>query len=459
MAVALAVFVAGASSRWGAAGFLMPLAGLAALALTWRPGMALAFAVGLSVLVEPGGQGLVPGADVLYREGPGRLTPADWLLAVALAAVALDALRRRAAVRIPGPLAASSMLVVLAAISGGAVGYAAGVAPVDLLGALRPVLVLVAVPLAVLALELDRATLIRCLVALGGLAVVKAILGLLAVASEGGAATMTFYEPAANWLMLVTVLAVLAMVLRGTRPPFAPAVALGTVLMVASLVLSFRRSFWIAAVLALVVVVLVATSAAGWRLVLPSAALLAVAVAVLSSIDLGTTGSAIAERAESLSPTRIEQNAEDRYRFDERANVLGELRRSPLTGLGVDVPWRATERGLPVEHADGRRYVHMAPLWWWLKLGVLGLVAYAATIGAALLMAWRVWRRGAPGIVRAFGVASVGAVLGLVAIETTASFTGVDDRFTALFAAQLGLLAAASLRAGDHRRPPVRRGA
>jgi len=200
-------------------------------------------------------------------------------------------------------------------------------------------------------------------------------------------------------------------------------------------------------------VLLVATSAAGWRLVLPSVALLAVAVAVLSSMDLGSTGSAIAQRAESLSPTRIEQNAEDRSRFDERANVLGELRRAPVTGLGVDVPWRATERGLPVEHPDGRRYVHMAPLWWWLKLGILGLVAYAATLVAALLMAWRVWRRGAPGIVRVFGVASVGAVLGLVAIETTASFTGVDDRFTLLFASQLGLLATAWVRAGAAPRP------
>ena len=33
------------------------------------------------------------------------------------------------------------------------------------------------------------------------------------------------------------------------------------------------------------------------------------------------------------------------------------------------------------------------------------------------------------------------AILGLVVMDTTASFTGVDQRFTVLFGAQLGLLA------------------
>ena len=42
---------------------------------------------------------------------------------------------------------------------------------------------------------------------------------------------------------------------------------------------------------------------------------------------------------------------------------------------------------------------------------------------------------------RAFALASLCAMVGLIAIDTTASFTGVDPRLTILFAAQVGVLA------------------
>jgi hypothetical protein len=58
------------------------------------------------------------------------------------------------------------------------------------------------------------------------------------------------------------------------------------------------------------------------------------------------------------------------------------------------------------------------------------------------LLSWRTWRNNREPIFRCFGLASMCGVLGLLAIETTASFTGVDARFTVVFATQLGLLAA-----------------
>ena len=58
-----------------------------------------------------------------------------------------------------------------------------------------------------------------------------------------------------------------------------------------------------------------------------------------------------------------------------------------------------------------------------------------------MILAWQAWRRSAEPVLRAFGLASLCGIAGLVAVETTASFTGVDARFTVLFAAQLGLLA------------------
>jgi uncharacterized membrane protein len=94
-----------------------------------------------------------------------------------------------------------------------------------------------------------------------------------------------------------------------------------------------------------------------------------------------------------------------------------------------------------VEHSEGRNYVHFAALWYWLKLGILGLVAYFSLLGGSALLAWRVWRNAREPLVRAFGLASLCGFAGLLVIETTASFTGIDLRFTVLLAAQIGLLA------------------
>ena len=149
----------------------------------------------------------------------------------------------------------------------------------------------------------------------------------------------------------------------------------------------------------------------------------------------------LATRFESLSPTKIQQNAEDRYRLDERANVVAEIERHPVSGIGLQQGWAATARSLPVEHLNGRSYVHFGFLWWWLKLGILGAAAFVAVIAGGMLLAWRTWRRNREPILRCFGIASLCGIAGLATIETTASFTGVDARFTVLFAAQLGLLA------------------
>lgn len=85
--------------------------------------------------------------------------------------------------------------------------------------------------------------------------------------------------------------------------------------------------------------------------------------------------------------------------------------------------------------------MHFAALWFWMKLGILGLVAYVTLLVGAAVLAWRVWRESREPLMRAFGLASLCGLAGLVAIETTASFTGVEPRFTVLIGAQIGLLA------------------
>jgi len=248
---------------------------------------------------------------------------------------------------------------------------------------------------------------------------------------------LTYYEPTANWLVMIALFGIVATLLARVRPPMW--VLLSGPLLFASLLFSYRRSFWIAVVLGLLLVLLIGTSPMGRRLLVPTSLALGFAIWAMGSINVGSQVP-ILKRVASLTPSKLESNAEDRYRLDERANVLGEIREHPLTGLGMTIPWAATVRPLSVEHEGGREYVHFAALWYWLKLGILGLVAYVGVIVGGMLLAWRGWRATRDPWMRAFSLASLCGLAGLVAIETTATFTGVDPRFTVLFATQLGLL-------------------
>jgi len=119
----------------------------------------------------------------------------------------------------------------------------------------------------------------------------------------------------------------------------------------------------------------------------------------------------------------------------------------------VERGWVASARALPVEHVDGRLYVHFALLWWWLKLGILGAAAFVGLLLGGFVLAWRTWRRNREPLFRCFGLASLVGLAGLIAIETTASFSGVDARFTVALGAQLGLLAALSAGSASRAEP------
>jgi O-antigen ligase len=211
-------------------------------------------------------------------------------------------------------------------------------------------------------------------------------------------------------------------------------------LLLTSLVLSYRRSFWIADLLGLALVVLLGLGSGGRKVLVPGVVLVGVAIWSLGGIAL-QSDSPLGQRVKSLSSSNIQAKPDDRYRLDERANVVAAIKHQPITGLGVGVGWAATAQPLPVEVNPDHQYVHFALLYWWLKLGILGMLAYVGTLAAGLAMAFRVWRLAAAPAIRAFGLGSLCSIVGLVVIETTATFTGVDIRFTIAFAGQLALLA------------------
>jgi O-antigen ligase len=86
--------------------------------------------------------------------------------------------------------------------------------------------------------------------------------------------------------------------------------------------------------------------------------------------------------------------------------------------------------------------VHFAVLWWWLKMGVLGLVAYVAVMTAGIALGVRVWRRATDEVIRVGGLAAAMAFAGLALTEATATFVGAEVRMTTIAGAFLGLLAA-----------------
>lgn len=429
----------------GTLALCVPLAIALVVVVLMRPLLAVSIALLVPILFEGASFGLFTSLAHIYNPFYKRLTPVDALLFLAIVSVALDMLRDRRPLRYPKELRFPHILLVLGMLCGIAVGKSAGSSGLkSLILAENLLAYLVIAPIAVanLRVEPDRLKLL-----IGGLfavAIFKAFVGLVEVGAHKGVSiegsqNLTYYEPTANWVTMLALFGIVAAMLARLRPPLW--MLLGTPLLIASLLLSYRRSFWIATVLGLLLIVLLALSPVGRRLLVPTALLVAAGIWLLGSINFQSSQSPIVKRVASLNPSSLTTNVEDRYRLDERANVWGEIKEKPITGLGINVSWNSSKRPLPIEHEEAREYVHFAALWWWMKMGILGLLAYLALLLATARLAWRVWRERTETIFRAFGLASLCGVAGLLVAETTATFTAAELRFTIVFAIQIGLLA------------------
>jgi O-antigen ligase len=432
-----------ATTKLGLAGLVAPLAPIGALLLLRWPLATVLFVVGLVVLFEGPTFGIFTFGSHLYDKIYGDLAVTDVIVALAVVSVGLHLVRMRRPLLVPRSLRWPSALLVLAMAVGFVMGHEAGASVRFVLASEDVLAFLLVLPIVIANLPLRRDQVRQLLYGTVALAIFKAFLGLVEVASGQGqeierGTHLTYKEPTANWLVMCAILAIVAALVRRARPP--RWMLAGTPLLLASLLLSYRRSFWIAFVLAAMLVVLLALSPLGRRLLMPVVVSIGAAIWLLGSIHFQSQ-LPVVKRAVSLQPSRVEANVEDRYRLDERANVIAEIRSHPIAGIGMTIPWKATARPLPVEHEGGREYVHFAALWFWLRLGVLGLLAYVGYLLAGLRLAWQAWRRSREPALAAFGLASLCAIVGLVVIETTATFTGVSARFTILLAAQIGLLA------------------
>jgi hypothetical protein len=447
-ATAGALITAAAALKLGLAALLLPIAAMAGVLLLRYPGPVLAAAVGLVVLCETSEFALLPQTGHLYDDLVKGFMPLDGLLVLAVAGTAAQVVQDRRPVRLPpAPLMLALTLLGLGLASGILVGREAGVGVGDSLLQVHTFVFLAVTPLVAANLRITERDVKHVLAGAVVLAGVKALIGLFLVASGRGvtvydASVLTYYEPTANWVMTVALLAVLACAVARVKLPW-------WALASAPLMLSYRRSFWIADLLGIALVVLLGLSNNGRRVLLPAVLLVAAAIWSLGGIAV-QSDTPLGQRVQSLSSSKLQAKPEDRYRLDERANVVAEIKREPVTGLGFGVGWRASARPLPVEVNPDHEYVHFAVLYWWLKLGILGMLAYVSFLGAGLVLSFGVWRRASDPVFRAFGLGSMCSFVGLAVIETTATFTGPDPRMTLLLGAQLALLAVLWRSRRDH---------
>ncbi|HEX2015883.1 MAG TPA: O-antigen ligase family protein [Solirubrobacteraceae bacterium] len=426
--------------------------GLVLLPLLMMRAEAAASVVLVPAVLFEGTAGQLGGAPAFYQSLPVHSTPLEVLLVIALIAVLISS-RQGARLRWPGPLTGPLVVLILATVSGMVIGVLNGVDKGLMLTSARTLLYLALVPLVVVNVWRTPRQIRHLLTAAAALIILKSALGIVSLRTGQSfqlqGTKFTYYEPVVNFLCMGYILFVLAAVLRRVRLPWW--VLAGTVVVLMSLVLAYRRSFWIAAVLGFVLVLVMASGQTGRPLLLLACAVIGVAVyltVVQGVVTEPQASGPLARRLASLNPNKLTTNPDDRYRLDERRNVLAELRDQPITGLGLANPWHA-RYPLPAEHVGGHDYVHFAALWFWLKLGLIGLIGYGALMIGAVSAARRVWIAHADPLLRSLGLAIGVTIVGLFVVETTATFTGANPRFTVIFGAVLGVLASVHLSLRD----------
>ncbi|MGA2756925.1 MAG: O-antigen ligase family protein [Solirubrobacteraceae bacterium] len=192
--------------------------------------------------------------------------------------------------------------------------------------------------------------------------------------------------------------------LRGWRQWTAVSAVL--VLNAVSLLLTFERTFWVAAVVAVLLVVVRSGRARRARALLSILAGTIVGVSVLAAVS-PTTLQTAEQRLLSIGQYQTDNSV--RYRTVESGFVIAKIRAKPLLGwgLGDTIYWGQPWDQVP---PSAQSYTHVGYLWLFWREGLLG-----AAVFLLLLLLSAVW----PGKVRGGPLASaikVGAQASVVAL-------------------------------------------
>jgi hypothetical protein len=444
--VAVGVGLAEGFDRIGPVLAVLIVAVAAFVALVLRPKLTLGILAVTNLVFESDSEAFLSQADLFYAPiAEGAIEVSDILLLALLTGVLVDSVRRSRRLRGPGALGLPLVALVAAIVVGAVTGWFGDHEGAALFHGVRKLAYLVVLPVLVVNVLETKRDLHVALALFAGVVVYKCAEGLTSWLLGAGrtveGTVLTFYSPPANLALLVFAIAVLAALLVRVRLPRLLWIV-GPVA-VAVLLLSFRRNFYLALVLCVILLILVVTGRQGRALLIPAIAAVVLALWLgFSALGATESNSPVLERVQSLSPTSIELRAYDRYRIDEQRNVLAEIERQPLTGLGLGVPWQA-RYPVAVALPGGQQYVHGTVLWYWLKLGILGVIAYFWLMLAAVRLGMRLWRNAADDLTRLAGLTLAIGLIGLMAAETSGAFLGVQARLTVLVGTALGWLVAA----------------
>jgi O-antigen ligase len=434
-------------------GLAAPAAEAALLLLVSSARIALlgAFLVGMVAEDDPSwGVNL----SAVYNHGTAQPSPFEALEAIAAVAVLLHLVATRLPPRMPRPFGPVLTVTALALVAGVVQGATAGATQSGLLSTVEGTAPLILIPVLVVNVVRSRDEL-RVALAIGvALAGFKAFAGLFVYFShlapvEGGFGRLTYFQAPANLLMMLMLMGML--VAAAARVPVPRWTKLLAPVAFIAIVLSFRRTIWLGTAIGTAVIAFPALGYVGRRIAVPSLALVIAAGYLVLSTGLGGgLQGPLVTRAESISLSKISANDQDRYRIDERRNVLAAIEREPLTGLGIGIPW--PERyPVGLSFVDQQDFTHIGALFWWMKMGILGLVAYLLTIGAMVAAGARVWLRHPDADVRAFGLAAAGFAVGLAVVELANTVLADSERGSMLYGVVLGLLAVAYAQLTDSR--------
>lgn len=437
-----------AQDRYGSIMFAgLVVIGLVGLVLLARPGVTFVVFATATVLLEEDKAGFLPATAAFYDGVYRTLSPFDLLFITLTLAVLIGLGREGRRPALPDPFTFPLLLLGCGAAVGIVVGYSAGARLQDILYPARTIAYVILTPFLLLQV-LDSRRKVR-MVVYGAIALAgwKGIEGTLAYVSGRGRAiegtTLTYYAPAAPWLLVLFLLGVLAAVLVGYRLPWWM-LPISTFAFLA-LLFSFRRSFWVALILGAIIVLVLARGERRFRVLVPAVlvfgVVFAAGLASFGSLGGVSVPAPVLERARELNPNSFNVSGNDRYRIAERRNVINDLRHHAVLGRGLAVPWHASK---PIRGTfeGSRTYVHMALLNHWLKFGILGVIAYVWLMGSIVFAAYRSWRRADEALFRIGALALLGATIGLATADLTASLSNSNVRLSFLVAIGIGWLAA-----------------
>ena len=200
------------------------------------------------------------------------------------------------------------------------------------------------------------------------------------------------------------------------------------------IVLSLRRAIWIDIVVALAITGLWSRRS-GFR------AVIALGLGVVVVLELVYPGAAFSYIEHAVRYTTGAQGREfsTDYRRWETANAWMNVKQHPLTGIGPDGRWTLLNSFDGQFRPYGFTYLHNSYLLVWLRLGLLGLVAYVAFL---LTSIWMLLGRRLP-----LESIVVGAMMaGLTVAVYTASFLVTAARWPTTVGLLLGIGLAARAR-------------